>query len=98
MNNLNLNYINTKKFFVTKLIKYLPSNNTLFETVIVAANDALVDLFLRKKIKYTDITSTLLKIIKLKEFKNMKNIYPRNVYQILKLSDYVRLKINSKSV
>ena len=98
MNNLNLNYINTKKFPVTKLIKYLPSKNTLFETVIVSANDALVDLFLKKKIKYTDITSTLLKIIKLKEFKNMKNIYPRNVYQILKLSDYVRLKINSKSV
>ncbi len=98
MNNLNLNYINTKKFPVTKIIKYLPSKNTLFETVIVAANDALVDLFLRKKIKYTDITSILLKIIKLTEFKEMKNIYPRNVDQILKLSNYVRLKINSISV
>ncbi len=98
MNNLNLNFIDRTKFPVTQLIRLLPKKNTLFETVIVAANDVLVDLYLRKKIKYTDIVSNLLKIVKLKEFKKMKKIYPRNVEEILKLSDYVRLKIYSISV
>ena len=98
MNNLDLRYVNKEKFPVTKLISYLPKKNTLFETVIVSANDALVDLFLRKKIKYTDITLILLKILKLKEFRKLKNIYPRNINEILKLSNYVRLKINSISV
>ena len=98
MNNLRLNHINEKKFPVTKLIKFLPKKNTLFETVIVAANDVLVDLFLRGKIKYTDITLILLKILKLNKFKKMKKIYPRNIDDILKLSDYVRFKIISISV
>ena len=98
MNNLNLSYIDKKKFPVIELVKHMPKKNTLFETVIVAANDVLVDLFLRKKIKYSDITSILLKIIKLKEFKKLKNTYPRNTQEILKLNDYVRLKITSMSV
>ena len=98
MNNLNLDYIEEKKFPVIKIIKHLPKRNTLFETVIVAANDILVELFLRGKINYTDITLILLRIIKLKKFKKMKNIYPRNINDILKLSDYVRLKISTMSV
>ena len=98
MNNLNLSYIDKKKFPVIELVKHMPKKNTLFETVIVAANDVLVDLFLRKKIKYSDITSILLKIIKLKELKKLKNTYPRNTQEILKLNDYVRLKITSMSV
>ena len=98
MNNLCLSKIDEKKFPVIKLIKNLPSKNTLYETVVVAANDVLVDLFLRKKIRYTDISFLLLKIINLKEFKQFKKIYPSRIEDIVKLSNYVRLKIKTISV
>ncbi len=98
MNNLRLSKIDEKKFPVIKLIKNLPAKNTLYETVIVSTNDVLVDLFLRKKIKYTDISFLLLKIINLKEFKQFKKIYPSRIEDIVKLSNYVRLKIKTISV
>ena len=98
MNNLCLSKIDEKKFPVIKLIKNLPSKNTLYETVVVAANDVLVDLFLRKKIRYTDISFLLLKIINLKEFKQFKKIFPSRIEDIVKLSNYVRLKIKTISV
>ena len=71
---------------------------SLYETVIVSANDALVDSFLSKKIKFIEINKKLMKFINLKEFKKYKFISPDNVNQIVELSNYVRLKITSKSI
>ena len=71
---------------------------SLFETVIVSANDELVDLFLKDKIKFTDISKNLIKISKFKEFLRYKKIKPKNIDQIVKLNNYVRLKIKSLSV
>ena len=81
-----------------KLLKKLPNKSSLFETIIVSANDTLVNLFLSKKIKFTDIQKKLFKIINYKEFSKYKKISPKNVKDILYLNDYVRLKINEKSV
>ena len=50
LNNLKLKNVDIKKFPMVKLLKYLPSKNSLFETVIVSANDTLVELFLKKKL------------------------------------------------
>ena len=66
--------------------------------LLVAANDELVNLFLNKKIKFTDISKKLLKFLSKREFSKFKRITPKNVAQIIKLNDYVRLKINSKSI
>ena len=98
MNNLNLSKIDEDKFPVIQLLKNLPIKNSLYETIIVKTNDILVDLFLRKKIKYTDISYLLLKILNLREFKQYKKICPKKIDDIIKLSDYVRLKINTMSV
>mgnify|MGYP001291350997 CR=1 FL=1 len=76
----------------------MPNKNSLFETVIVSANDALVDIFLQKKIKFKEINKKLFLFIKKKEFNNYKRKKARNVDDILKLNNYVRLKINSKSI
>ena len=70
----------------------IPNNISLFETVLVSANDCLVDLFLKKKIKYQDIYKNLQKILRLKEFVKLKSSKPKNVLQIIKLSKYVALK------
>ncbi len=98
LNKLDLQKINKKKFILTKILKLLPNKISLFETILVAANDELVNLFLNKKIKFTDISKKLLKILGNKEFSKYKRIAPKNVAQIINLNDYVRLKINSKSI
>ena len=98
LNNLNLNRIDKKRFPAVNILNRLKNKDSLFETVIVSANDCLVKLFLENKIKFTDISSILLKITKLKEFSKFKLITPKNINQITRLSDYVSLKINSMSV
>ena len=98
LNDLSLKKIDIKKFPLTKILSILPEKNSLFETVIVSANDELVKLFLKNKIKFTDISKKLLMIVKNKEFNKYKRFTPKNINQIIKLNDYVRLKINPKSI
>ena len=90
--------VDQKKFPVIKILEILPKKNSLFETVIVATNDTLVKMFIEKKIKFLDISRILLKIIKNKEFAKYKRIKPKNVNEIIKLSEYVSLKISSLSI
>ena len=98
LNNLRFTKVNSKKYPMTKLIKYLPENSSLYETVIVSANDTLVNLFLKKKIKYLNIQKELFKLILSKEFIKYKKIVPQNVHEIMKLNEYVRLKLIKKCV
>ena len=96
LNNLNFNKVNLKRYPMIKILDNLPNKHSLYETVIVSANDALVDLFLKKKIKFTDIQLKLFKLIKNKEFTKYKKIYPNKLKDILELNKYVRLKIKKK--
>ena len=74
------------------------NEDSLFETVIVSANDKLVKLFLNNKIKFIDISNILIKICSITEFNKFKSIKPRNVEEIQKLNHYVSLKIDTMSV
>jgi 1-deoxy-D-xylulose-5-phosphate reductoisomerase len=102
-NELDIKYINNLEFFkldvgkypVVKILNNLPNKSSLFETIIVSANDQLVDLYLRNKISFTKISHTILKIIKLREFLKYKKKYPKSVQEIINLSTYVRLKVKS---
>ena len=98
LNNLNLKKINLKKFPVIKLLDKYPKQNSLFDTVLISTNDTLVNLFLRKKIYFTDISNKLIKFSKIKEFQKYKKIIPKNVGEISKLSKYVSLKIQSMCI
>ena len=98
LNNLALNKVDYKKFPLVRLIEKLPKRNSLYETVVVSANDTVVDLFLEGKIHFTDISKKILKIIKDKEFLKYKNKQPKNINDIIKLDDLVRLKIKLKSI
>ncbi len=95
LNKLDLRNVDKKKFPLVKILKTMPNSNSLFETVLVSANDELVRLFLRKKIKYSQIISILNRLIKMKEFIKLKNIEPKSVSEVVKINDYVRFKINS---
>ena len=98
LNYLKLSKINYRKFPLVKILNILPNKISLFETVIVSANDELVRLYLKNKIKYKNIAGRLIKFINISEFKKYKNIPPKSISEIVKLDKYVRLKINSKSV
>ena len=98
INNLNLSNVDLLRFPMVKILKMMPNNISLFETVLVSANDCLVDLFLNKKIKYQDIYKNLKKILKLSEFTKLKSSKPKNVLQIIHLSKYVALKTKSLCV
>ena len=98
LNNLKLREINEKQFPAVKILKMLPNDNSLFETAIVSANDELVKLFLNKKIKFTDISIKLLRLLKSKDLSRYKQIKAKNIDEIIKLNNYVRLKINTKSI
>ena len=96
LNNLKLKNVDIKKFPMVKLLKYLPLKNSLYETVIVSANDTLVELFLKKKIKFIEIQKILFKLLKSKEFLKYKKIYPKKTNDIIELNKYVRLKLLEK--
>ena len=98
LNNLNLKKVDVKRYPLIKILSNLSNKDSLFETVIVSANDNLVNKFLKNEIKFTDISKKLSKIIKLKEFKKFTKINPKSVNEIEKLADYVSLKINNSSV
>ena len=98
MNNLNFQKIDKKKFPVFGILKKLTNNDSLYETVLVTANDVLVELFLKKKIKFYDIYKILNRILNLKEYKRYKILKPKNLNQINKLSKNVRLKTLTLSV
>ena len=98
LNDLKLSKIDTKKFPLTKILKNLPNKNSLFETILVSANDELVKLFLNKEISYTDISKKMMRLVSLKEFQKYKKIKPQSIKDIFKLNEYVRLKINPKHI
>ena len=98
LNNLNFKNIELKRFPMVKLLNFLPSKQSLFETVIVSANDTLVELFLNNKIKFIDIQKRLFKIVNSNKFLKFKNKYPKKIKDIVELNNYVRLKTLKNSL
>ena len=93
LNCLNLKKVNTDKFPSIKMIKKLQNKDSMLETLIVLANDELVNLFLLKKINFSDIWRILQKLIKMKEFKKYNKLTPSNIKTIISLNIHIRNKI-----
>ncbi len=94
LNFLNFKKVDLNKFPSIKLIKKLNDEESLLETIIVLANDELVNLFLLKKVNFTDIIIVLQKLINMKEFKDISLKKPGNINSLIALNKLVRLKIN----
>ena len=92
LNNLSFSKVDLKKFPSIKILNKIPKNISLYETVLVSANDQLVDMFLKKKINFQDIIIKLNTILGMKLFLKYKKKAPKNYNEVIKLSDYVRLK------
>ena len=96
LNSLSLKNVQLKKFPVVKILNLLPSKSSLFETALVAANDELVNLYLKNKIRYNDISSLLIKEISKKYIMIMKKKSPTKVSSILNVTNLVRSRINQQ--
>ena len=94
-NQLNFFEVDKKKFSSISLLKKISFECKLFDTVLISANDELVQMYLEKKIKFLDIIKNLKKIINLNQFDRYRYISPRNYAQIYNLNRYVRLKTRS---
>ena len=98
LNNLDLKKVDKNRFPVVNILKNINDKDSLFETIIVSANDKLVNLFLCGKIKFTDISNNLLKICNMPQFTKFKSKKPKNIDDINNLANYVSLKIDAMSV
>ena len=98
LNNLTLKKVDTKKFFLIKLLDRLPQHSSLYETVIITINDYLVLKFLEKRINFKRLTNLIDKISNLTEFQKFKKIKPKNVNDIYRLRDYVSSKMDSLGI
>ena len=98
LNSLNLQKVKIKKFPVIKILNRITNKESLFDTVIVSINDELVNLFLENKIKFLDISSKIWHFINSPFFSKFKHQKPKNLAQIEKLNEFVRLKTRSLSV
>ena len=95
LNNLNFTKPDKKRYPSINILKLIKEKNSLYETILVSANDELVEMFQNNKIKYNDIVKNLYKILKMKSFKKFQNKTPKNYKELIKLSNFVRLKTKS---
>ena len=98
LNDLKLDKVSEKKFPSIKILKKLSPNDSLYETVIVSINDELVELFLKNKISFQDISGNLNKFLNMSVFTKYKRQKAKNLAQIEKINDFVRLKTRALSV
>ena len=92
LNNLKLEKVNLLRYPCVNILKKINNINSLFETVLISANDELVDLFLKNKIKFFEINKNLQKVINLKKYSKLIRKKPKKISHIMKLSEEVRLK------
>ncbi len=90
LNNLDFKAVNPIKFPLIKVLKMLPNNTSLFETILVSINDKFVELFLSNRIKFTDISRKMHKMLNLYNFKKYKKIKPKNIDEIIKMNTKIK--------
>ena len=90
LNHLDFRNVNLKEFPLVQLLKILPADTSLFETILVSINDKFVELFLNNKIKFTDISKKMNKILNLYSLKKYKKIKPKNIEQIIKMNTKIK--------
>jgi 1-deoxy-D-xylulose-5-phosphate reductoisomerase len=94
LNFLNFKQVDINRFPSISLIKKFNNKESLLETIIVLANDELVNLFLLKKIRFTDINLIIQKLINMSIFKSYNQKKPGNIKSLIALNTVVRSRIN----
>ena len=98
LNSLNFQKVNSKTFPSIKLLKKCFNLGPSTPIIINAANEVLVDLFLKKKIGFLDIVKTINKILKDKNFRKYAKMNPKSLKDIKIADNWARLKTTNMCV
>ena len=98
LNKLKFYKPNKKLFPSTKLLEACFKSGDSTPIIINAANEVLVDLFLRKKIQFLDIVRTINKILKTKDFKKYAKRKSDTIKDVKMADNWARLKTLSLCV
>ena len=92
LNSLNFQKVNAKNFPSIKLLNKCFTLGFSTPIIINAANEVLVDLFLKRKIEFLDIVKIINKILKDKDFKKYAKRKPSSIKDIKIADNWARLK------
>ena len=92
LNNLNFSKPSVGRYKSLKILKKINNKNTLFETLLISANDELVEQFIKNRISFLDINKILNKVLNNKKYVNLIKKKPKKISEIVNLSKEVRLK------
>ena len=92
LNKLSFQNVNIKRFPSIKLINKCFTFGFSTPIIINAANEVLVDLFLKEKIAFLDIVKTINKILRGKDFKKYAKRKPGSLKDIKITDNWARLK------
>ena len=92
LNNLNFQKVNLKTFPSIKLLNKCFSLGFSTPIIINAANEVLVDLFLKGKIEFLDIVKMINRILKDQDFKKYAKSNASSVKGIKTIDNWARLK------
>ena len=95
LNNLELKKVNTNQFPLVKILNKLPKFNSLYETAIITINDYFVNSFLKKELSYSRMIKSIDKLCNHKDILKFKRIPVKNIEQILKMRNYLSLKLEN---
>tara|TARA_Y100000590_G_scaffold369277_1_gene430407 strand:- start:1008 stop:2174 length:1167 start_codon:yes stop_codon:yes gene_type:complete len=98
LNNLSFQNVDTKKFPSIKLINKCLSSGILTPTIVNAANEVLVNMYLRRKIGFLDIVRVINMILKDKEFEKYATRKTVSINDIKISDNWARLKTISMCV
>ncbi len=93
LNEINFSKPVLKNFPLLKILDY-KFNNTFFEIILVALNDALVKRYLNNSIKYLSIHLLLIKLLKNRFFYKYYNKSPKNINEIKNMVKIVNNYLN----
>ena len=92
INNLNFQKVNSKTFPSIKLLDKCFSSGLSTPIIINAANEVLVDLFLKGKIGFLDIVKNINRILRHKDFRKNAKKKPKSIKDIKIADNWSRLK------
>ena len=98
LTNLSFEKVNINKFPSIKLIKKCLNSGYSTPIIINASNEVLVGLFLKGKINFLDIVTTINKIFKDKNFNKYAKRKPKSVKEIKTIDNWARLKTTNMCV
>ena len=92
LNDLSFQKVNSKTFPSIKILKKAFKLGSSAPIIINAANEVLVNLFLKGKIDFLDIVATINKILKDKDFKKYAKRKPSSIKVVKNTDNWARLK------